>query len=52
MATKVVSAKPGVKPTVNPKAVLRLKLLEMVKDQTFSSKKFVKKSTEKESKAK
>lgn len=36
---KVVSAKPGIKPSVNPKAVLRLKLLEMVKDQSFSPKK-------------
>lgn len=46
MATKVVSAKPGIKPTVNPKAVLRLKLLEMVKDQSFSSKKSIKPKVE------
>ena len=43
---KVVSAKPGIKPTVNPKAVLRLKLLEMIKDNTFSAKKAIKPKTE------
>jgi len=42
---KVVTAKPGVKPTVNAKAVLRLKLLDMIKDNTFSSKKAIKSST-------
>ena len=46
--TKVIT-KSNVKPTtVSPKAVLRLKLLDMIKENTFSGKKIIKKEAKKD----
>ena len=47
MATKAI-VKINPKPIVNAKAVLRLKLLDMIKDNTFSQKKIIKKDDTKE----